>query len=123
MINLKYYPLESIFAEKLETIIYRAAENSRMKDYHDLLSIIQGTEVLDIQKLKTAIQAVFKHRKTSLQVPIHFKTTALQTFQNYWQRYQPTVAIPVSLPSQIEHLIDNINLWLMEHNILFSTSE
>jgi predicted nucleotidyltransferase component of viral defense system len=122
MINLKCYPLEFIFAEKLETIVYRGTENSRMKDYHDLLSIIQSKEVLDIPKLKTAIQAVFKHRKTPLQIPIHFKTASLQTLQNYWQRYQPTVAIPTSLPSQIERLIDSINLWLMQHNISLSAS-
>jgi hypothetical protein len=29
---------EFIFAQKLETIIYRGASNSRMKDFHDLHS-------------------------------------------------------------------------------------
>ena len=34
-IHLWAYPVESIFAEKLETAIARADQNSRMKDYHD----------------------------------------------------------------------------------------
>jgi len=33
-ISLLVYPVETIFAEKLETIISKGAANSRMKDYH-----------------------------------------------------------------------------------------
>lgn len=34
-ISLLVYPIETIFAEKLETVISKGAGNSRMKDYHD----------------------------------------------------------------------------------------
>jgi hypothetical protein len=36
-ISLVVYPPETIFAEKLETVLSKGAANSRMKDYHDLL--------------------------------------------------------------------------------------
>lgn len=36
-ISLLVYPPETIFAEKLETVISKGTINSRMKDYHDLL--------------------------------------------------------------------------------------
>ncbi len=36
-ISLVVYPSETIFAEKLETVLSKGAANSRMKDYHDLL--------------------------------------------------------------------------------------
>lgn len=36
-ISLIVYPPETIFAEKLETVLSKGAANSRMKDYHDLL--------------------------------------------------------------------------------------
>lgn len=35
-VTLNCYPLAFVFAEKLETVLYRGAENSRMKDFHDL---------------------------------------------------------------------------------------
>jgi predicted nucleotidyltransferase component of viral defense system len=35
-ISMNCYPKEFIFAEKLETVIYRGGANSRMKDFHDL---------------------------------------------------------------------------------------
>jgi predicted nucleotidyltransferase component of viral defense system len=39
-IQLLGYPVETIFAEKFQTAIARSQENSRMKDYHDLLCLI-----------------------------------------------------------------------------------
>ena len=36
-ITLLVYPLETVYAEKLETIISKGSSNSRMKDYHDLI--------------------------------------------------------------------------------------
>jgi predicted nucleotidyltransferase component of viral defense system len=34
------YPLEQIFAEKLETFVKRGAKNSRGKDVYDMVSIV-----------------------------------------------------------------------------------
>lgn len=45
LISLEVYPVETIFAEKLETIISRGAANSRMKDYHDLLLLCRESIV------------------------------------------------------------------------------
>jgi hypothetical protein len=38
-VTLQIFPTETIFAEKLETIVSKGAANSRMKDFHDLLLI------------------------------------------------------------------------------------
>lgn len=40
IVSLLCYPKEFIFAEKLETIIYRGSFNSRMKDFHDIYSML-----------------------------------------------------------------------------------
>jgi hypothetical protein len=37
-ISLFAYPAESILAEKLQTVVFRADKNSRMKDYYDIFS-------------------------------------------------------------------------------------
>jgi predicted nucleotidyltransferase component of viral defense system len=54
-ISLHVYPIETIFSEKLETVLSKGAGNSRMKDYHDLLLLVRSKEKLDIDKLKRAI--------------------------------------------------------------------
>jgi Domain of unknown function (DUF1814). len=52
-VTLTCYPKEFIFAEKLETIIYRGSFNSRMKDFHDLYSMISSNPFLgDIEETK-----------------------------------------------------------------------
>jgi predicted nucleotidyltransferase component of viral defense system len=47
-IELWAYPAEVIFAEKLETSITRGNQNSRMKDYHDLICLIRNHERLGV---------------------------------------------------------------------------
>lgn len=68
-VNLKCYPIEFIFAEKLETILYRGADNSRMKDFHDLYTLISTKQLLQQEPTYKTIQAVFCHRKTPLKPP------------------------------------------------------
>jgi len=46
-ISLEVYPVETIFAEKLETVISRGAANSRMKDFHDLLLLCRQSKLID----------------------------------------------------------------------------
>jgi hypothetical protein len=54
--------VETIFAEKLETIISRGAANSRMKDYHDLLLLCREDRLLDKARLKDNIGHTFQNR-------------------------------------------------------------
>lgn len=113
-ITVRCYPLEFVFAEKLETLIYRGAESSRMKDYHDLLSMteegIQGT-ILDKENALQAIKIVFKHRNTPLQLPISFEKASTQLLQQSWQRYRSSITSPARLPESIEEVITAINSW------------
>lgn len=62
-INLKSYPPEYIFSEKLEAILYLGDLNSRMKDFYDCYCLIQEG-VLDKKKLKIAIKETFENRGT-----------------------------------------------------------
>jgi predicted nucleotidyltransferase component of viral defense system len=60
-IELACYPKEFIFAEKLETIIHRGSFNSRMKDFHDIFSMISSSEPPSFKDLKNIIRIVFDH--------------------------------------------------------------
>jgi len=60
----KVYPIESIYAEKLETLISRGSANSRAKDFYDLVIIFD--EAKKRKSLVSAIQKTFSNRGTKL---------------------------------------------------------
>lgn len=61
--NILAYSLETVIAEKFQTVIARAEANSRMKDFYDLYTILKGEEY-DRELLSDAIKATFKNRQT-----------------------------------------------------------
>ena len=65
--NLKImtYNIESIIAEKFQTVIDRGILNSRMKDYYDLYYLITYKE-FSKENLKDAIKKTFKKRNTDI---------------------------------------------------------
>ena len=64
-LNIMTYNIESIIAEKFQTVISRGVLNSRMKDYYDLYYLITYKEFSkDI--LKIAINKTFEKRKTDI---------------------------------------------------------
>lgn len=68
-IPLLGYTLETVVAEKFESIAKLGLVNTRMKDFYDLWTIFKK-ESLDLKVLKEAIRKVFAHRGTDLQIPI-----------------------------------------------------
>lgn len=62
--NILAYSLETVIAEKFQTMISRAEANSRMKDFYDLYTILHGGKY-DRKILSEAIKATFENRQTS----------------------------------------------------------
>ena len=57
------YTLETVIAEKYETIIARDIYNTRMKDFYDIYVLIKDNkEKIDFKNLITAIKNTFKNR-------------------------------------------------------------
>ncbi len=111
-IHLWAYPAESIFAEKLETAIARADQNSRMKDYHDLLLLIRK-DVVNKRKVKKAIKDTFSNRGTNFQ-KLSIPKDQISIIQNYWNIYFKTLdaEIQKELDSDIQSVMDKINIFL-----------
>jgi len=110
-ITLLTYPLETVFAEKLETLISRGALNSRMKDYHDLLVLCRSGR-LRVKKLRAAIKATFIHRETEQRLPIRFSTMDIEKLQSLWFRHareHNEAAYAVELPGEISRVVQEIN--------------
>lgn len=64
-LKIMTYNIESIIAEKFQTVIARGILNSRMKDYYDLYFLITYKE-FSKKDLKNAIMKTFEKRKTNV---------------------------------------------------------
>lgn len=120
-VSLQVYPVETIFAEKLETLVSRAAANSRMKDYHDLVLLCRQPDLLDTSKLKKDITETFQNRNTPLDLPVDFSEDAYAQLQTLWVahlRVLGDIAEALQLPDQIEVVLTEINAWLSANAIV-----
>lgn len=86
-ISLLCYPPEFIFAEKLETLVYRGGANSRMKDFHDLHTML-NLSGLSHEVLKTVVPSVFKHRQTPFALPLSISEDDILLLQVHWASYR-----------------------------------
>ena len=56
------YNLETVLAEKIETILSKSETSSRMKDYYDIYLIYKFSKI-DITKFRKAVEKTFEKRK------------------------------------------------------------
>jgi predicted nucleotidyltransferase component of viral defense system len=106
-IEIVCYPKEFIFAEKLETIISRGVLNSRMKDFHDLYSLVLDNE-LNESDLRNVLNIVFKHRKTNLNLQILNELKRNETTNGFWKNYHKKLLNKNKIPENIEIVICKI---------------
>ena len=114
-ISLKAYSMETVFSEKLETVLSRAENNGRMKDFHDLVIMSREPNLMNKESLKTAIKKTFEHRQTRWKFPILFSDEAYQTLQRYWTKHLKNIgdlAKKKQLPEHIKQAILEINSYL-----------
>lgn len=108
-IVLSCYPKEFILAEKLETVVHRGSFNSRMKDFHDLYSMISSQSSL--RNLEEIIRMVFEHRETKLSLPITYDKDEMNRLQIFWNEYLKNLRVEnlSLLPKKISDVIATIN--------------
>jgi len=119
-ITLLTYPVETIFAEKLETVVSKGALNSRMKDYHDLMLMIREPELLPKLALKRALPATFQNRGTALKLPIAFDAAQVEALQRLWSAHLDHLATfraKLRLPENFNDVLAEINAWLSKNGI------
>lgn len=120
-VTLQIYPIETIFAEKLETIISKGAANSRIKDFHDLLLICREPNLVNVGTLKDDISKTFENRGTSKDLPIDFSADDLTTMQKLWSahcRGLGQLARSMALPDHFSDVVDQLNQWLGRNQIV-----
>ena len=110
--DLKLYPIESILSEKLHTILSRAENNSRSKDYYDIYTILnKQIEQIDLEALKIAVSLTFRYRQTIISKERAIEIINLikinEAIRDRWNRYQKKN--PYAKGINIDSIIDTIN--------------
>jgi predicted nucleotidyltransferase component of viral defense system len=112
---LSAYPVETILAEKLESMFYRAGTTSRMKDFHDALLIFREGKILNEANLKKSISATFTHRGTDFAPPLTYTPSELSTLQTRWTAHVRGLAKHLNmtqLPTEFSNIISELNQYL-----------
>lgn len=111
-IELNMYPLETVLSEKLQTILTRAENNSRSKDFYDIYAILKNKlEVINIKELKVAVSNTFSYRKTEVSkdeakvIVSHINNDSL--IIERWIRYQKKN--PYAKGIEFSEIIDSLN--------------
>ncbi len=94
-INLWAYNLETLLAEKLETIMVRAEANTRMRDFYDIHVLLkQDAVTIDRGTMKSAFYATCKRRESTEQIvtidDVINKIADDEVMKQQWKNYQKT---------------------------------
>lgn len=106
------YTLETVIAEKYQTIVARDIYNTRMKDFYDIYVLIEeNAEKIDFKNLVMAIKNTFQNRETELNIKdIREQLSNMKTSDQLirlWTKYQVTA--PYSSGIFFENLFDSLN--------------
>jgi predicted nucleotidyltransferase component of viral defense system len=119
-ISLLVYPPETIFAEKLETVLSKGAINSRMKDYHDLLLLTRNPTLIHRVNFEEAIGNTFQNRGTIFEL-INFDEDELKALQKLWTAHLQDLgkkSEDLELPKGIQEAIQEINFYLVKMKMI-----
>lgn len=111
------YSLETVVAEKFQTIIDKSVFNSRMKDFYDLYRILT-VHKFDEHILLTAIKATFENRHTDVasgQIVFSPEFANDQTLVKRWSAFCDKININVPSFEETMRTITNAIKPLWEH--------
>ena len=90
-ISLWGYNIETVMAEKVETILSRGVLSTRPRDYYDAY-ILSTTQVYDKQLFEDALKATAEHRGSTKNIAdragIIERISDSRELQNMWEKYQ-----------------------------------
>jgi len=114
--HIRAYPVETVVAEKLETIVSKGILNSRMKYFYDLRVLARGFQ-FDGNTLSQAIKATFTRRGTSIpnDCPVAFTKEYFTNpdKQTQWQAFLRTSKLENATPD-LPEVVDDIHRFLMQ---------
>ena len=107
-ISLYSYPIETILAEKLETILSRNITTTRPRDFYDVY--VLNAKSINQKNLKTALEKTCKHReseKVLKQIPeIILTIKDSENLKDQWKKYSKKM--PYAADISFEQVVDKI---------------
>ena len=86
------YSMETVLAEKLETIISRASLNTRMRDYYDVYVLTKSGINIDMLNLRNALAATSHRRGSELKIQNYqealLEIQSSNVMKNQWNTYR-----------------------------------
>lgn len=106
------YNVETILAEKFESIIKRGTLGTRIRDYYDVHMLLNTqNKNIDKSTLKNAIISTAKHRETTKDINAWKEVVDIlasdQTMQRQWKAYQKDNFYAKEI--KYENLIESLN--------------
>lgn len=111
-INLYSYNLETVLAEKLQTILARGLLNTRMRDFYDVYMLLKlYKNSIDFSILQQAFAATC-HKRNTLNILINCQQTISTikkdtNMQSLWNKYCKKYSYAANI--HYDHIIDSIN--------------
>ena len=91
-LNLWAYNIETLLAEKLETIMVRSEANTRVRDYYDIHILLEHENNIDFNMLKNAFNATCKYRCSEDKIQnlkeIIDTVYDSKTMNTWWENYR-----------------------------------
>jgi len=108
-LNIMSYNIETIIAEKFQTVISRGILNSRMKDYYDIYYLITYKE-FSKENLKNAIIKTFERRDTSIEETdkVIYEISNSDFIKELWKNYSSKFKYTQHI--KIDDVIEKINI-------------
>lgn len=91
-ISLWAYTLETVLAEKIETILYRVLTNTRLRDFYDLY-ILQSDELIINRRILAAALTATSHKRNHKNILLEYEhildeLEVSRTMRELWDSYQ-----------------------------------
>ena len=88
-LDIMAYNIETVLAEKLETIISRSTANTRMRDFYDVYVIMtMYKDSIDTELFDMALKSVCENRKTEYKFDLLDDIRDNKDMNIQWKRYQ-----------------------------------
>ena len=100
------YPVETVIAEKVETMISRGDANTRERDYADVIALSKIHPV-EFPKLRQALEQTAAHRGTDIMPLSEALQTLPATRQRDWRAFLARAGLP-DMPESFEEAVQRV---------------
>ena len=100
------YPLESVIAEKADTMIFLSDANTRDRDYGDVY-LLSRIHSIDAETLRDALRSVAEHRGHEVRPLGPLLETLRESRQQPWEAFRIRAGLP-GLPEHFADVVDAV---------------